>query len=160
MDETLSFAVLDHRRDEFLDWHSIRSMPNLKLAVPNVWHYLDLVRLRLPLAQVTALDLERVTLNDATGYDAFVMPAETASAQTLLKPRFTVVVPGPAPVKIPVAYPLARNDAHWGRIVNDWIELKQKDGTFDQLYQHWILGQSAKPRVARWSILDNLLRRP
>ena len=88
---------------------------------------------------------------------AFVLTAEMGSAQTLLKPQFSIVVPAPAPIRIPTAYPLAGHDERWRRVVNSWIELKQRDGTFDRLFRHWVLGQSAKPRIARWSIATNVL---
>lgn len=157
LDETLAFVTLDHRRHEFSDWSSIRSLGRLRLAVPALPHYLQLIGDRLPGAEVVAMDLDGISLNAGSGFDAYVLPAEMASAATLLKPAFSVVVPGPEPIRIPIAYPVARRDDHWVRIVDDWIELRQKDGTFDRLYRHWILGQSARPRGRRWSILDNVI---
>jgi hypothetical protein len=44
-------------------------------------------------------------------------------------------------------------------MVDTWIELKRRDGTIDELFAHWILGQDAAPRHPRWSILDDMLRR-
>jgi len=42
-------------------------------------------------------------------------------------------------------------------MVNTWIELKRKDGTIDQLFAHWILGDDTTARHRRWSILDDVL---
>src|SRR4029450_3416335 len=82
---------------------------------------------------------------------AAVMPAESGSVLTLLYPKYTVVVPEPEIVKIPLAYPLARRDQDWGHFINTWIELKRRDGTIDALYGHWILGKHAHKREPRWS---------
>jgi len=90
-------------------------------------------------------------------FDALVMPAESGSVLTLLYPKFTVVVPEPEVVKIPLAYPVARRDQDWAHFLNTWIELKRRDGTIDTLYRHWILGKQAGKRQPRWSIMRNVL---
>jgi ABC-type amino acid transport substrate-binding protein len=76
---------------------------------------------------------------------------------TLLYPKYTVVVPEPGIVKIPLAYPVARRDQEWVQFVNTWIELKRRDGTIDALYGHWILGKYAEKRQPRWSAIRNVL---
>ncbi len=43
--------------------------------------------------------------------------------------------------------------------VDAWIDLKRKDGTIDELFAHWILGQNAAAVQPRWSVLDALLHR-
>jgi Na+/H+-dicarboxylate symporter len=157
LDETLAFIVLDHRRQQFTTWKSIRDSGALRIGVPALPHYVDLVKSQLPLAVVTPINPDEVSLANDPRFDAFVAPAEQGAFITLTQPRFTVVVPTPDPIRIPLAYPLARRDSQWADVVNTWVELKQKDGTFSALYRHWILGQSAKPRTPRWSILDNVL---
>ena len=42
-------------------------------------------------------------------------------------------------------------------MVNTWIELKRKDGTVDELFSHWILGQDSAPKHPRWSVLHDVL---
>ena len=84
-----------------------------------------------------------------TGRDevmAYVLPAERGSVLTLLHPAYSVVVPQPDTIKLPVAYPLARSDERWVTFVNTWLELKRRDGTIDALYRHWILGEHAAVR--------------
>ena len=72
-------------------------------------------------------------------------------------PQFSVVIPEPGVVKLPLAYPIGRHDQALATFVNTWIELKSKDGTIDALYKYWILGQNAAPRSPRWSIIRNVL---
>ena len=80
------------------------------------------------------------------GFDAVVLTAERGSAWTLLHPQYSVTMPMPHPIKVPLAYPIAAHDEGLAKLVNTWIELKQKDGTIDALFAHWIRG--APPRYA------------
>ena len=157
LDETAAFVVLDHRRDEFMSWTEIRAAPSLRIAVQDLPHYTQLVRDLLPKATVVPINLEGLVLDERADLDAYFLPAEIGSVLTLLRPKFTVVVPAPKAIRIPVGYPIAKRDERFAHVVNAWIEVRQKDGTFDRLYQHWILGQSGQSRARRWSILDNVL---
>ena len=89
--------------------------------------------------------------------DALVLPAERASAWSLMYPAYSVVVPGPEQIHIPLAYPIGRRDQPLAAFVNTWIGLKRKDGTLDAVYKHWILGQDAASVEPRWSIIRNVL---
>ena len=63
-----------------------------------------------------------------------------------------MAVPKPRPLKVPLAYVIAGRDSTMAAMVNTWIELKRKDGTIDELFAHWILGQDAVPKQPRWSV--------
>jgi len=89
--------------------------------------------------------------------DAFVASAERGSAYTLLHPEYSVAVPKPRPFRVPLAYVIANHDGPMVSMVNTWIELKRKDGTIDQLFAHWILGQNASSRRPRWSVMHDVL---
>ena len=84
---------------------------------------------------------------------AYVLPAERGSVLTLLHPSYSVVVPQPDTIKLPIAYPLARGDERWVRFINTWLDLKRRDGTIDALYRHWILGEHAARPKPRWSVV-------
>ena len=49
----------------------------------------------------------RMRSRTARGFDAVALPAERGSVMTMLNPKWTVVVPQPDLVKIPLAFPLA-----------------------------------------------------
>jgi len=157
MDQTLAFAVRDYRREEFNSWPELRRRPGLRLATVNIPYYISLVRRMLPLATMVPVDPDRLDFDERANYDAYVVPAEMGALHTMLHPGFTIVVPEPGAIKIPLAYPLAKHDLDWARAVNSWIEMKQKDGSYEELYRHWILGQSAKAPKPRWSIMGNVL---
>jgi Na+/H+-dicarboxylate symporter/ABC-type amino acid transport substrate-binding protein len=159
LDETLAFVVKDHLRDQFASWADIRDLGPFLVTVPNVPYYIDQIKARAP--GLTLKPLE--TMNEIEAgvkqgkLDAVVLPAERGSVMTLLYPKYTVVVPEPGIVKVPLAYPVARGDQPWAQFVNLWIELKRRDGTINALYGHWILGQQAEKRQPRWSIVRNVL---
>ena len=158
LDETLGVIVTDDRRASFMTWSAIKSMGALTVAVPDVPYYVDAIRELLPDATIRRFDDVAALLDDTEAtVEAIVFPAERGSAWTLRYPRYTVVVPMPAAVKLPLAYPIAHNDGAFTRYVDTWLELKEKDGTFAALYQYWILGRTTETGARRWSVLRNVL---
>ncbi len=160
LDETLAFVVPDHRRGDFSDAAWVRAQDGLRLGVANLPYIEALVRREFPRARIVL-----VTLADATDpmaarlpeMDAFVLTAERASFLTLLHPAFSVAVPHPLEIKLPLAYPVAGHDVEAARFLSIWIDLKRKDGTIQALYDHWILGKDVRVHGPRWSILRNVL---
>ena len=71
--------------------------------------------------------------------------------------QYTVVVPQPSTVRLPLAYALARHDQAFASFIDSWVELKEKDGTIPSLYDYWILGRDAERATRRWSIIRNVL---
>jgi ABC-type amino acid transport substrate-binding protein len=158
LDETLGLVVEDERRGRFQDWASIRAGGPLTIAVPDVPYYLDKIRELIPGVSTRKVDDVGALLAEGPpDVDAVALPAERGSAWTLMFPRYTVVVPEPSKIRIPLAFPLARNDEAFASFINTWIELKRKDGTIDALYEYWILGRSADRHAPRWSIIRNVL---
>jgi Na+/H+-dicarboxylate symporter/ABC-type amino acid transport substrate-binding protein len=158
LDETFAFVVPDDRREQYASWDAIRDRGALTIAVPDVPYYVLRLRAMLPHASVEVLSRIEPFFDGSTIHaDALAMPAERGSAWTLIYPAYSVVVPGPAPIRVPLAYPIGRHDASLASFVNTWIALKRKDGTLDATYKYWILGQDAAPRQPRWSIVRNVL---
>ncbi len=136
MDETLGFIVPDGSRERFANWSEIRAAGSLKIAVPNLPYYIEKLKLLVPHATIMPVaDFVDVLKSMPPDIDAIALPAERGSAWTLIYPAFSVVVPEPGIVKIPLAYPIARHDQSFAAFINTWIDLKKKDGTLDSLYQ-------------------------
>jgi Na+/H+-dicarboxylate symporter/ABC-type amino acid transport substrate-binding protein len=159
LDETLAFVVKDHLREEFSRWGNIRDLGSIAIKTPNLPYYIEQIKRRAPQLKLEVLDsLSQIEAGMKQGtFDALAMAAESGSVLTLLYPKYTVVVPEPEVVKIPLAYPLARGDQEWAHFINTWIELKRRDATIDALYGHWILGKQAAARKPRWSIIRDVL---
>ena len=159
LEETLAFMVKDQLREEFSSWANIRELGSVSVLIPALPYFSDVIRTRAPLLKLTVaasmMQIEQALRNGTA--DAVVLPAERGSVLSLLYPKYTVVVPEPGIVKIPLAYPVARRDHEFATFLNTWIELKRRDGTIEALYEHWILGKQATRNRARWSVLRNVL---
>jgi ABC-type amino acid transport substrate-binding protein len=153
--------VLDHRRAAFASWDDIRAAKGLRLAVPLEGYYLDKARTELPQADIVTFEHAGSMFEPRDPpLDAIAFTAERGSAYTLLHPEYSVVVPRPRQLKVPLAYVIAGHDAALATAINTWIDLKRKDGTIDELFAHWILGRDARPHQRRWSVLDDVLLAP
>jgi ABC-type amino acid transport substrate-binding protein len=158
VDETLAFIVPDQARERFSAWDGIRSMGPITIAVPELPYYVEKLRVLAPNATLRQMpDLAAALESAAPDIHAIAMPAERGSAWTLMYPAYSVVVPEPGVVKVPLAFPVARQDQAFAAFVNAWIELKRKDATLDALHRYWILGHDPAAARARWSIIRNVL---
>ena len=158
LNETIAFLVPDHRVAAFSDWGSIRSMARLRVAVPANPHYMRKIRDELgnvDVIPIHGLDEAFAALNRTA--DAVLVTAERGSAFTLMHPAYSVAVPKPRPVKVPLAYAIPGRDAAMLSLVNSWIELKKNDGTIDRLFAHWIMGQTPGDKPPRWSVIRDVL---
>jgi ABC-type amino acid transport substrate-binding protein len=157
-EETLGFVVPDGDRLRFESWDTIRAAGALRIDVPDVPYYLERLRGLLPRARLeTVATVDALFEPQADGAAAFAIPAERGSAWTLRYPRFSVVVPGPDPIRVPLAFAVARAEPDLATFLNTWIDLKRRDGTIDELYRYWILGQDPAPDTPRWSIIRDVL---
>jgi ABC-type amino acid transport substrate-binding protein len=156
LDETLAFVTRDHRRGDFATWASIRELGAVRVAAPDLPYYRAAVKARAPEIVFAPLRDMADLFSDDQSVVAYVLPAERGSVLTLLHPEYTVVVPQPDPMKLPMAYPLARSDQRWAAYVNTWIDLKRRDGTIDGLRRHWIMGEAEGRPAPRWSVVRNV----
>jgi Na+/H+-dicarboxylate symporter/ABC-type amino acid transport substrate-binding protein len=158
LDETLGLIVRDAERERFSTWEGIRAMGRISLGMPDLPYYADKVHLLAPQATLRPLAAFAGTAKGIPpSLDAIVLPAERGSAWTLIYPAYSVVVPEPGVVKVPLAYPIAQHGQVFATFINTWIDLKRKDGTLDALYRYWILGQNAARQPPRWSVIRNVL---
>jgi ABC-type amino acid transport substrate-binding protein len=161
MTGTMGLAVRDERREEFSSVDALRRSHGLKIGVP-----LDISQVKYSMERYFgAADVEFITLEfwkpffegEHPELDAFLVPAENASAWTLLHPAYTVVVPQPDPVKVPSAFGLALDASELADAVNEWVVFASNEGMIDRAYNYWILGKGAEVKRARWSIVRDVL---
>jgi Na+/H+-dicarboxylate symporter/ABC-type amino acid transport substrate-binding protein len=157
LDETAAFVVRDHLRSRFESWSGIQQSADLAIGVPAVPYYERLFSARLPGLPMKTFAIGQDPLDDGAGFDAVALPAERGSVLTLLNPKWSVVVPSPGVIKVPLAFPLPDDDPAWPQFVNTWIEMKRRDGTLTTLYDHWILGKTAEKAAPRWSVVRDVL---
>jgi ABC-type amino acid transport substrate-binding protein len=158
LDETFAFVVPDRSRVEFSSAERIRKSVGRRIAVPDLPYYSQLLQREFPSITVVPIkNPEDFFKGQNNSVDALAFPAERGSFITLLYPAFSVAIPHPLSVRIPLAYPVSRHDAEFARFLGSWLDLKQKDGTIQSLYDHWILGRDITPQRHRWSVLRNVL---
>jgi Na+/H+-dicarboxylate symporter len=158
LDETVAFVVPDASRDLFSSWARIRELPSLTIVAPDVPYYTERILQLVPRAKLRLVQEIGPTFSDwDPEVDAVAIPAERGSSWTLLYPKFSVVVPEPGIIKVPLGYPIGRHDAAFATFMNTWIDLKRKDGTLETLYGYWVLGRNAAPTRPRWSIIRDVL---
>lgn len=158
LDETLGFIVPDADRAAFSSWEQIRAMRGLRVGVPSAPYFVRKVQAELPNVEIVPIArADDIFTPHDPPIAAFVVTAERGSAYTLMHPEFSVAVPEPGPVKVPLAYVIAGRDQALATVLNTWVELKRKDGTIETLFSHWILGKDATRRQPRWSIARDVL---
>jgi len=156
--ETVALVVPGFRRKEFGSRVEIQARTGLRVGILGNEYYTAKVRQALPHVEWVALSSPREFFEETKpGLDAFLFTAESGSAWTLMYPRYTVIVPQPGLVSVPLVYALPRGDQELTDYVNAWIELKQKDGTTGRLYDYWILGRGAVEKQPRWSFIRDVL---
>jgi Na+/H+-dicarboxylate symporter len=158
MEETLAFIVPDHRREEFSSRSSIRKLGPIRIGLLASDYYEAKIREYLPEAETVVIDSPRSFFRDRSGdLDALVYTAEAGAAWTLIYPRFTVAVPVPGILKVPVGFPIARREFELAELMDSWILLKQRDGTIEELFDYWIRGREPPGRSQRWSVMRDVL---
>lgn len=158
MDVTLAVVVPDYEKHNFRTRETIFRTPDLKLAIIKNSFFAD----RAP--KVIPDNVELVEIESASEYfdgkhtqvNGLVISAESGSAWTLRQPRFTVANPLKSRIKVPLYY-LTGNDTQFQTFLHNWLVLKRADGTYQQLYDHWILGEDKEKKTPRWCIIRDVL---
>ena len=96
-------------------------------------------------------------LNDSIKIDAHLTSAERAAAITVGHPEYKVVNPLPYHINNALVFPIAKDEV-WRRYIDKWIDFRTNDGTFQRIYDQWILGKEFKREQKTWSIYDNILK--
>ncbi len=158
--EIMAMTVRHEDRRKFRSWSDIREMKDLIIGVPDGFvHSVDINRL-LPNAKVWEISTPRMFYQggeEMEKYDALLFGAAAASGWSLIFPNFSVVVPTPGHLVVPLAFPLAHGDTEFELYMRQWIEFRTIDGTIDRIYRYWIMGESNKPKAKRWSLWQTIL---
>ncbi len=159
LEETMALLVRDHLRSEFGSSEALRERRSLRIGTTGeVPYYVAKLRSLLPDAEIVELDsTEDFFAADAPPLDALLTTAERGSAWSLIHPEYTVAIPRPGSVRVPIAYAARQEDRDMLPFLDAWLELKRADGTISRLYDHWVLGKGAQPREPRWSVIRNVL---
>jgi ABC-type amino acid transport substrate-binding protein len=158
LDLTLAFIVRDHERELFSDLDALGQEEGLSIALVSS-HYFE-PRLRRLLPEVSIVSLEAAEdffTDDSHGADALLLSAEEGAAYSYRYPRYTVARARQGGIQLPAAYAVPKGDIELMEFVGNWIDLKRKDGSIDELYDYWMLGGASRKKEPRWSVIRNVL---
>jgi Na+/H+-dicarboxylate symporter len=158
---TASFVVRDHRRHQFATLEALQDQLKLTIGVTaNPELVENQLRGWLPGVALELIALKSPDdffLSKVPGVDALITTAEIGTAFTLLHPDYTVVVPKPTLWRLPMGFATAKGNFELSEYLDGWVATHQHKGTFQRAYDHWILGEGAKTREPRWSVVRNIL---
>jgi len=159
LDLTLGFLVRDDLRKAFASVDSVSSRLGLTIGIVQ-FHpaFRRQIATAFPNATIVDVASPRPFLRgERPDVDAVLYSAEGGSAWTLIYPDFSIVVPQPTIAHIPAAFVVPPDDDVWAKYLDNWVELKRKDGTIDSLFGHWIQGEGTATNEPRWSIARDVL---
>ncbi len=93
---------------------------------------------------------------DSLKLDAYLTSAERAAALTVFYPDYKVVNPLPYHLKNALVFPII-HDAIWKRYIDNWIDFRMNDGSFERIYNQWILGREFHKENKTWSIYQDVI---
>ena len=158
---TMALITRDERRHEFASVAALHRSRGLKIGVP-----LDANQVRASLRRYFGnADVQFVPMDSPLPFfegrrpelDAYLMPAESGAAATLLFPQYTVVLPEPNPMALPIAFGAALHADDLAGAVNTWIVFARSEGSIQSAYEYWVLGKGAEPHRRRWSFMHDVL---
>jgi len=160
MYSNLALVVPDYRKKEFRNLDSIGNIDKLRVAVISGSGLDDEARLYFPHARVVNIASPREFFKQNSPNklaDALLFSAESGSAWSMVYPSYQVTTPFPRSLRLPIVMPYSGPDAELDEYLDNWVMLKQHDGTIDRIYDYWILGQGTEPKEPRWSVIKDVL---
>jgi Na+/H+-dicarboxylate symporter len=158
MDVTLAIVVPDHDKRSFRDRESMQEIPNLSLAIVKDSHFAERARRTLP-EHIRIVEIDSASqyfeglFSDVSG---LVISAESGFAWTLRRPQFKVANPLQGRVHVPLYY-MTGFDSEFESFLHNWLSLKRANGTYQDLYDYWILGLDSEAKPQRWCVIRDVL---
>jgi ABC-type amino acid transport substrate-binding protein len=136
----------------------LRQLDSPTIGVPRIPYLIRYLEQQYPNVKLAPIESLRPFLRgEKTELDAVVFSAEAGSVWTLVYPDFTVAVPQPDVISIPMAYPVRLGDERMVEFLNHWLKLKRQDGTLQRLKEYWIQGHEPEHITRRWSVIRDVL---
>ncbi len=159
LDVNLALAAPDFRVQDFRSLQSIRAQHSFTIGVVDLSRgFTDRLRTAIPNAELVEVKRYRDFFTGKhDDIDALLISAESGSAFTLMYPHYEVVIPEGLHVQLPLIYGIGHRDAEFCDLLEHWISLRQRDGTAEEFYDHWVLGKAPARHQPRWSIIRDVL---
>ena len=96
-------------------------------------------------------------VNDSIIIDAHLTSAERAAALTIAHPEYKIANPLPYHLNNTLIFPIAKDEV-WRRYIDNWIDFRKNDGTFNRIYDQWIIGEEFIKEKKTWSVYENIIK--
>jgi len=154
----LAVLVRDHLARAFRDFKKLRRQRRVTLGYTQQDYLVRTNRHHLRDVELVKLASKEVFLDgEAPEVDALLTTAETGAVLCMLHPEFSLVVPKESRTRVPIVIAIQKDAQRAERTFDIWLQLKRADGTLEELYAHWILGEQTKKRQKRWSVIRDVL---
>ncbi len=156
----LNYAIVvpDHRIADLRTRELIQQQPSLRVAYVEHDNLINAIRPNYPNVEFVPINNFHQFFDNAAqdSLDALVISAQAGSAWTLFYPEFGVVVLNKH-ARYPTAYAVALGNQSLLNFINNWLALQQVNGSLQQSYDYWVLGQGAQQKAPRWSVIKDVL---
>jgi proton glutamate symport protein len=155
---TLGLVVRDHERGRYDTIEKLKDLDRIRIADLGLPYYSRFVKRHLPNATLVRVESPQQFFAAEPGeFDALLYGAEAGSAWTLVHPRYSVVVPKPRTVKMPIAFAVPFAADKLADYVDTWLVLQRDSGVIEMLERYWIYGEGAGSKEPRWSVIRDVL---
>jgi len=154
--EHLGFMVHDYDRGKFESLETMQQGAGFLIAVPPIEGSVEAVKQLMPLAVTRTF----ASINDVIGdpsITAIYVPLERAYYWSQVHPEFAAVRPAELTAANTLVYAVPDGEVNLRSLIDLWIETRRASGEADEAYDYWVRGRALRPRVARWSVLRNVL---
>ncbi|WP_235282119.1 cation:dicarboxylate symporter family transporter [Thalassotalea sp. ND16A] len=152
-----SVVVKDHRADEF-EAEQIRKQKSVLLATVGEYAIAPEIEEEYPNVIIEQIESDMEFFNDKSDrWDGLIISLEAGKTWTILYPEYTTIFNRNELKSYPVAYGVARGNLELLSFLNNWLTIEKQSKYTEKLYNYWILGENAAPKMKRWSIIRNVL---
>ncbi|CAH0991217.1 Proton/glutamate-aspartate symporter [Sinobacterium norvegicum] len=153
-----AFVVKDYRADEFSSDELIRKAGEIRIA--SVGDYAIIPHIEEKFSNISFENIgsdQEFFDDDGKTWDGLMVSLEAGKTWTILNPSYTTIYNRDHIKSYPAAFAVAKGNTSLHTMLNSWLEIKQSSGYVDDLYSYWILGENAKPKTPRWSVIKDVL---
>lgn len=152
-----TLVVKDHRADDFQQGSNI-SKQKLRFASVGQYSITPHLARKFPNWEFDVIASDKVFFeDDGRTWDGLIISLEAGKTWTMLYPSYTTLYNREEIKSFPASYVIAMSNPTLVNFMNSWLELQKSSGYVDTLYNYWILGENAKPKQPRWSVIKDVL---
>lgn len=152
-----TLVAKDYFADELMAQETAASK-NLRVASVGDYEIIPLLKKKYPNWRFDNIESDkRFFDDDGETWDILLISLEAGKTWTMLYPEYTTLYKRDEIKSFPASYVVAMGNSSLLNFLNGWLAIQQSSGYVDTLYSYWILGENAKPKQARWSVIKDVL---